>query len=207
MWIPKTCTSVTKWCSPCAGVRKARRCTITTGNAGRCGKGERAKRPHPPGLACGSTVCVLKEGSMKKRVILIADRDEVRRRGLKELLLRNGFAVIESSDKTDILRSFRQQSSLDLLIINSSLEAAGDGVEVAQQIRLWDRRVPLILLATHSSEELAIAALRTGVNDYFKQPFSWGDVVLSVRRCLANCLPLQSSTPSAPTAGATRLPT
>ncbi|HYV31184.1 MAG TPA: response regulator, partial [Candidatus Binatia bacterium] len=115
---------------------------------------------------------------MKKRVILIADRDEVRRRGLKELLLRDGFAVIESSEKTDLLCSFRQQSSCDLLIINSSLEAAGDGVEVVEQIRLWDRRVPLILLAMHSSEELAIAALRAGVTDYFKQPFSWGEVAL-----------------------------
>src|SRR6266581_9577285 len=100
MWIPKTCTSVTKWCSPCAGVRKARRCTITTGSAGRGGKGEKAKRGKgkgrkPPGLACGSTNYVLREGSMKKRVILIADCDEVRRRGLKELLLRDGFAVIE----------------------------------------------------------------------------------------------------------------
>src|SRR5438034_11095575 len=121
MWIPKTCTSVTKWCSPCAGVRRAQRCTITTGSAGRCGKGRKGekgkgrkgekakggkgKRPNPPGLACGSTGCVLREGSMKKRVILIADRDEVRRCSLKELLLRDGFEVIESSDKTGILRS------------------------------------------------------------------------------------------------------
>ena len=141
---------------------------------------------------------------MKKRLILIADRDEVRRRGLKELLLRHGFEVIESSDKTGILRSFRQQSSLDLLIINSSLEAAGDGVEVVEQIRLWDRRVPLILLATHSSEELAIAALRAGVTDYFKQPFSWGEVALRVRHCLANRLPAQCLTSSAPTGGSIR---
>ncbi len=147
---------------------------------------------------------MLREGSMKKRVILIADRDEVRRRGLKELLLRDGFAVIESSEKTDLLRSFRQQSSCDLLIINSSLEAAGDGVEVAEQIRLWDRRVPLILLATPSSEELAIAALRAGVTDYFKPPFSWGEVALRVRHCLAHRLPPQCLTPAAPTAGSTQ---
>src|SRR2546426_7481004 len=141
---------------------------------------------------------------MKKRVILIADRDEVCRRSLKKLLLRSGFEVIESSDKTGILRSFRQQSSLDLLIINSSLDAAGDGVEMAQQIRLWDRRVPLILLAAHSSEDLAIAALRAGVTDYFKQPFSWGEVLVRVRHCLANHLPPQGPPTSAPTAGATR---
>jgi DNA-binding NtrC family response regulator len=123
------------------------------------------------------------------------------------LLLRPGFEVIESSNKTGILRAFRQRSSLDLLIISASLEVAGDGLEVARQIRCWDRRVPLILIATNSSEELAIAALRAGVNDYFKQPFSFAEVVMSVRRCLANRPPWQFPAQEATANGATRLPT
>src|SRR5262249_36105506 len=73
------------------------------------------------------------------------------------------------------------------LIVNSSLDAAGDGLEVAQLLRRGNRKLPVILIATNSSEDLAIAALRAGITDYLKQPFSCEDLLTSVHRCLSDC--------------------
>ena len=124
----------------------------------------------------------------KKPAILIAERDDLLRRRLKEALLRRGFAVIESSDKTGILRNF-PSPTIELTIIGSFENGSWDGLEIARQIRRLDRNLPIILIATETSEELAIAALRTGVNDYFKQPYSFEDLVSSINRYLPDFLP------------------
>ena len=121
---------------------------------------------------------------MKKPVILVAEGDDILRRNLKNLLLCHGFEVIELSDTTDILRFF-QNSSPDLVIIGSSRVSTWDGLEMAQQIRRWDRSIPLILITANSSEDMAVAAIKSGINDYFKQPFSFEELAVSVKRCLS----------------------
>ena len=125
---------------------------------------------------------------MKRAEILIAEGDDALRRSLKELFIRYGFGVIESSDKTAILRNF-PNPSIDLLIIGSFADGAWAGLEVAQQVRSLDRKVPVILIAAETSEELAIASLKAGINDYFKRPFSLEELLASVNRCLSHFLP------------------
>jgi DNA-binding NtrC family response regulator len=119
----------------------------------------------------------------KKPAILIAERDDALRQKLKEALLRHGFAVVESSDKTAILRNL-SSSAVDLVIVGSLENGSRDGLELARQIRGSDRDLPIIFIATETSEELAITALRAGINDYFKQPYSFEDLVSSVNRYL-----------------------
>ena len=121
---------------------------------------------------------------MKKPKILIAERNDVLSRNLKKQLLCNGFEVIETSDKIDAFQSF-QNNSPDLVIVVSSREDTRDELEVAQQIRRLDRIIPIILITAKSSEDLAINALRIGINDYFKQPFSFEELTVSVNRCLS----------------------
>ena len=125
---------------------------------------------------------------MKQPAVLIAAGDEALRRTLKVRLLRHRYRVIESRDKTSALRSVRT-GDVDLAIVGSADDEALDGLEVTREIRRSDRRIPLILIATNSSEELAIAALRAGISDYFKQPLSVEELVMSVDRCLADTLP------------------
>ncbi|MDH3445328.1 MAG: sigma-54 dependent transcriptional regulator [Deltaproteobacteria bacterium] len=122
-----------------------------------------------------------------KPAILIAERDDTVRRSLKELLLRCEFSVIDCSEKNAILQTILN-SSIDLIILGSLGESDWAGLELAQQIRRFDTKVPIILIAAQTSEELAIAALKGGVNDYFKRPFSLEGLVSSVNRCLPDIL-------------------
>jgi len=125
---------------------------------------------------------------MNRSVILIAEADDTLRRSLEEVLVRRGFGVIDSSDKPGILRTF-PNPTIDLIILGSLEDSTWDGLEVAQQIRRLDRKVPIILIAAKPSEELAIAALRAGINDYFKRPLSFEKLLSSVNRCLSPFLP------------------
>ncbi len=107
---------------------------------------------------------------MKSPAILIAEDDAILRQDLKGLFICHGFEVIEAPGQTHILPFFLDRKP-DLVIIGSSRNSTWDELEMAKQIRQRDRKAPLIPITRHSSEAQAIAALRAGVNDYFKMPF------------------------------------
>jgi DNA-binding NtrC family response regulator len=126
---------------------------------------------------------------MKKPAVLLAERDGALRQRLQAFLLSHGFEVLTSSDVTGLLRTLRQQRNLDLLIVSTGLDIASDGSGVVRLLHEWNSKPPVILIAANSSEDLAIAALKAGVADYFKQPFSFIALLASVQRCLLPKLP------------------
>src|SRR5262245_9192885 len=121
---------------------------------------------------------------MRKPAILLAEGDEALRQRLHAFFLHHGFEVLTSSDMTGLLRIQRLQRKLDLLIVSTGIDASGDGANVVQHLRQWHRKPPVILLVVNSCEDLAIAALKAGVADYFKHPFSFIALLASVQRCL-----------------------
>ena len=121
---------------------------------------------------------------MAKPSILIAESDENLRGILKGLLTSHGYEVIESPDKTNTLR-FVQTRTADLVIVGYRHAQAPDGLEITNQIRKLDRRLPVILIASTHTDELILAALRAGVKDYLKHPFPGDELLGSVHRCLS----------------------
>ena len=119
----------------------------------------------------------------KASAVIIAEHDSLLRRKLRDAFLRPGLAVIDATDKADLLRHF-PDPAIELVVIGSVGEGAWDGLELAKQIRSLDRNLPIIFIATESSEDLAIAALRTGVNDYVRHPCPVEDLVLRASRYL-----------------------
>jgi DNA-binding NtrC family response regulator len=145
-------------------------------------------------------------GNMKKPVIFLVEHDDVQRGQLHSLLLRQAFEVLALPEADGIFRLFRQKQSPDLLIINASLNAASDGLEAVRLLRQGNRKLPVLLLAPNGSEELAITALRAGITDYLKQPFSCEELLTSVHRCLADRCSQESLGISEPmTSGLTQL--
>jgi DNA-binding response OmpR family regulator len=117
-------------------------------------------------------------------VILLAIENHDLQQQVKWLLLRQGVEVLEASSNPAILE-YLQNISPHLLILESPQNNGTDTLEIAGQIRRRDRRFPIILVTAHGSEALAVAALRAGVKDYFKQPFSPKEFVAAVNRCIS----------------------
>jgi DNA-binding NtrC family response regulator len=124
-----------------------------------------------------------KEMAVRKPTILAALADDILRKRLTGYLLRHGFDVTEAPQETDAFQALKERNA-DLAILGSSLDETLDGLRVARQIRKRDREIPLILITRQSSEACAIAALKTGFNDYFKWPVSCQELVASVKRHL-----------------------
>jgi DNA-binding NtrC family response regulator len=133
-------------------------------------------------------------------VIIIEAQDSALRIALRGLLPRQDFEVIESSGMGELIRSLQTGIS-DLIIIVSSRKGAKDGLEAAREVRRHDQNIPIILVTSHSSEALAVEALRIGANDYLKMPLVWEDLAASIQRILAS-LPVKSgATPGPVVAG------
>jgi DNA-binding NtrC family response regulator len=117
--------------------------------------------------------------------ILIARENEVPREDLRDQLARHEFSVTLLPTHTHAL-SFLHCKNPDLIIIGSKGQHPFEGLQLAKEIRAFDQKVPLILITERSSEDCAVAALRSGVNDYFKVPFSFPDLLTSIRSRVVN---------------------
>ena len=98
-----------------------------------------------------------------------------------EPLMERGVRVSRAISKASLLTLL---DGRDLVILGPSIVRSESILELAQAIRLSAPRIALLVLASESSEDLAIAALRAGINEYIKYPFASGELTEAVRRCL-----------------------
>jgi DNA-binding NtrC family response regulator len=116
---------------------------------------------------------------MKEPVILITDRGGGLPHELKNRLSSHSFEVIDTPQKKAPLRVFLEAKP-DLILLGITNGNYENDIIVARQIRHKDRSIPIICVAKHSSEALAIAALKAGIDDYFKMPFSSESLLQSI---------------------------
>ena len=115
--------------------------------------------------------------------LLVIKSDEKQFQKLKKLLGSKRYRLIEASQGSDITVHFEREKP-DLVIVCTSDVSNGDGLQATVEIRRQDRNVPIILVTQFSSEARAIAALRAGINDYFKIPYSAKSLLVSIARHL-----------------------
>ena len=122
---------------------------------------------------------------MKKHAIIIFGRDKILRYNLTKKLTNNGFEVYLAPEKCDVMAQYHLFQP-DLIIICSFRMDPEDKINVVKRIRWFDKRIPIILITRFSSESRAIEALRAGVSDYFKVPFSSEILMQRVSRLLSD---------------------
>jgi DNA-binding NtrC family response regulator len=125
------------------------------------------------------------EVAMKKPAIIIFDRDKILRYVLIKQLAQNGFEVYEAPEKCDVMAQYNSFQP-DVIVVCSFRMDPEDKLGVIKKIRFFDKRVPIILITRFSTESRAIAALRAGVSDYFKVPFSSETLVQRIFKLISD---------------------
>jgi len=100
-----------------------------------------------------------------------------------EPLARHGVHISRAQSRSVLLPLVKGRH---LVLLGPSVIQAGSIFELASAIRESAPGIPLVALPSHSSEDLAIAALRAGINEYVKYPFASGELSDAVHRCLIN---------------------
>ena len=115
--------------------------------------------------------------------ILLAVQNHDLHQQIKRPLLVHGAKVLEAPSHHAILECFEAHSPR-LLILECPRHGGTGALEIVAQIRNRDRRFPIILVTCQGSEALAVEALRSGLKDYFQEPFSSEDFIAAVNRCI-----------------------
>jgi DNA-binding NtrC family response regulator len=116
---------------------------------------------------------------------LVLEQDRSELENIRVLIHGQGLTFLEALSKNNVL-SLVQQKCCELCIIGSSQRDQTSEVGIAEEIRHFDKQLPIILLVRESSEATAVAALRAKVNDYFTYPLPFPQLAASIRRCVGD---------------------
>ncbi len=113
--------------------------------------------------------------------ILIVEDDPSIRKLVRVNLMKRGYTVCEAEDSHQAMAQFQGQT-IDLVLLDLVLPGLS-GVDVCAWMRARSE-VPIIVLSAHSEEDLKVAALDAGADDYVTKPFGSEELLARVRAFL-----------------------
>jgi two-component system, OmpR family, KDP operon response regulator KdpE len=123
--------------------------------------------------------------------ILIVEDDPNIRKLVRVNLVKRGYTVSEAEDSHQAMALF-QAEAVDLVLLDLVLPGLS-GVDVCAWMRARSD-VPIIVLSARSEEDLKVAALDAGADDYVTKPFGQEELLARVRAFLRRSY----STPNLP---------
>ena len=113
--------------------------------------------------------------------ILIVEDDPNIRKLVRVNLVKRGYTVSEAEDSHQALSLF-QEVPVDLVLLDLVIPGLS-GVDVCAWIRARSD-VPIIILSARQEEDLKVAALDAGADDYVTKPFGSEELLARVRAFL-----------------------
>jgi two-component system KDP operon response regulator KdpE len=127
--------------------------------------------------------------------ILIVDDEIQIRRLIQTGLSGYGYKVITAANGHEALTTAAQQAP-DIILLDISLGAPPDGLEVCRRLREWTK-TPIIILSVRGEERTKVEALDAGADDYLTKPFGMEELRARIGAVLRRTNMEPSSTPAA----------
>jgi len=102
--------------------------------------------------------------------ILIADDEEIIRKGLKKLLNNKGYTnIIETDDGKKVL-SLLNEIPIDIYILDIKMPGV-DGIKLLKEIKKIQNKSKVIIITGHGNIENCREAFLFGASDFLTKPF------------------------------------
>jgi DNA-binding NtrC family response regulator len=115
--------------------------------------------------------------------ILIIEDEETLRYTFGRALERAGLEVVGVSSAADA-RAAREGREFDAVVTDVNLKGSDDGIDYARELRSEGFEGPVVIVTGYGSVEGAVAAMKSGADDYLQKPVSLEELVLLVQRLL-----------------------
>ena len=119
---------------------------------------------------------------MSTQRVLVIDDEANLLRLCERVLSREGFQVTGIPSAKEGLR-LAGNGQWDLALVDVRLPD-GDGLDILARMRADGLETPVILITGHATMRVALAALKSGAQDFMLKPFMPQELVASVRRVL-----------------------
>jgi DNA-binding response OmpR family regulator len=114
----------------------------------------------------------------RKKILIIEDEPHIVL-GLTDALEFEGFAVVSASKGKDGVLLAKAEKP-DAILLDLMLPDT-NGFQVCEELRRWDRFVPIVMLTARSQEIDKIRGLDSGADDYVTKPFSVNELIARIR--------------------------
>lgn len=116
------------------------------------------------------------------KTILIAEDETVLRESLAELLVEEGYEVLQA-DHGKAAYGVVLDRPVDLVLSDVRMPEM-DGMTLLSHLQKIAPQTPVIVMTAYGTVESAVAAMRSGAYDYLLKPVNFDDVLLKVQRAL-----------------------
>ncbi|MBD64647.1 MAG: DNA-binding response regulator [Halobacteriovoraceae bacterium] len=116
-----------------------------------------------------------------KKILIVEDEKHIAE-GLKFNLTKQGHEIKVVYSGTEAVESWKDYDP-DLIILDLMLPGL-DGFKVLENIRLYNEKLPIIILSARSAVEDKVRCFKKGVDDYLSKPFNLDELILRVERNL-----------------------
>ncbi|MFM7671512.1 MAG: response regulator transcription factor [Bacteroidota bacterium] len=121
--------------------------------------------------------------------ILLVEDEENLHETLKLNLELEGYEVSSARDGAEALRLLEQEH-FDLIILDIMLPEI-DGISVAENIRVQNLEVPILMLSARNSSADRVLGLKKGADDYLTKPFNLEELLLRLSKLIQKNQKLQ----------------
>ena len=122
--------------------------------------------------------------------ILLAEDEPSLGMIIKESLETRDFEVLHCKNGTEALQTYRMEKP-ELLVLDVMMPKL-DGFALAQEVRRYDKQVPIIFLTAKSQTKDVVEGFEHGGNDYLKKPFSMEELIVRIKALLGRVQHKQS---------------
>jgi DNA-binding response OmpR family regulator len=111
--------------------------------------------------------------------VLIAEDDIHIRQGLSDVLMNEGYSVLEAADGDEAMAHY-QTLKPDILCLDIMMPGI-NGYDLCKKIRRNDPDIPILFISAKSEEIDRVLGLELGADDFIVKPFGVREVVARIR--------------------------
>jgi DNA-binding NtrC family response regulator len=123
---------------------------------------------------------------MNKARVLIVEDDARARESLHALLAEEGYDVATAADGTEATRSLAE-SAFDAVLLDIRMPGR-DGLTILNDLREQVAAPAVLVMTAFGSSDVAIEAMKLGAYDYLTKPIRFEELLIQLKRSIANRL-------------------
>jgi len=116
---------------------------------------------------------------MNLKFLLVDDEEDILE-VIQDRLEAYGFAVVTARTGREALNKLAV-GKFNGVFLDVKMPEMG-GIEALEEIRKTDKRTPIIIITSSSTQELAIEAIAKGANEYVLKPFEWEELKAKIEK-------------------------
>lgn len=118
-----------------------------------------------------------------KKLILIAEDDEISNILLEEIFAEGDFKLLHTVTGEDAVKACKEHSDIDLILMDIRMPGM-NGIEATQQIRKFNKKVSILAQTAYAMPGDKENALEAGCNDYISKPIDKQLLLAKINRLL-----------------------